>query len=75
MRVCVDLAGEKALAKRAERNEADAEFFERRQDFRFRFSPPQRVFALQRGDRLNCVRAADRCTPASDRPKCFTLPC
>src|SRR5436305_5293967 len=45
--VLVDLAGEVALAQRAERNEADAERFESREDLRFRFSPPERVLALQ----------------------------
>ena len=34
----VDLAREEALAQRAEGNEADAEFFERRQHFLFRAS-------------------------------------
>jgi hypothetical protein len=37
--VLVDLAGEVALAQRAEGNEADAERFERGEDFRFRFPP------------------------------------
>ena len=58
--VLVDLAGQKAFAERAEGHEADPEFFERRDDFRFGLSPPQRVFALQRGDRLHRVRAANR---------------
>ena len=35
-RVLVDLSREKAFPERAERNEADAEFLERRQHFRFR---------------------------------------
>ena len=34
----VDLAGEEALAQRAPGNEADAEFFEHRQHFRFGIS-------------------------------------
>ena len=59
-RVLVDLAREEALAQRAERNEADPEFLERRQHLLLRLSPPQRVFALERGDRLDRVRAADR---------------
>ena len=29
-------------------------------NFRFRLSPPQRVFALERRHRLHCVRATDR---------------
>ena len=59
-RVLVDLAGEEALAQRAEGDEADAEFFERRQDLLLGLPPPQRVFALQRRDRLDRVGAADR---------------
>jgi len=55
----VDLASEEPLAERAERHEPDAEFLERGQDFRFRFPPPQRVFALQGSDRLDGVRTAD----------------
>ena len=35
-RVLVDLAGEEALAQRAERDEADPEFLERRQHLRLR---------------------------------------
>ena len=58
-RVFADLAGEEALAQRAEWNEPDPEFLERRDHFRFRLSPPQRVFALQRSDRLDCVCATD----------------
>ncbi len=58
-RVRVDRAGEKTLAQRAEGHEADAEFFERRQDLLLGLAPPQRIFALQRRDRLNRVRAAD----------------
>ena len=49
----VDRAGEKALAERAERDHANAEFFERRQNFVFRLARPQRILALQRGDRLH----------------------
>ena len=59
-RVSLDRAGEKTLAQRAERHEADAELLERRQDLVLRLPPPQRIFALQRGDRLHRVRAADR---------------
>ena len=50
----------KPLPKRAERHEADAEFLESRQDLRLRLAPPQRVLALERGDRLDRVRPADR---------------
>ena len=70
-RVVVDLAGEKALAQRAEGNEADAEFFERRNDFRFGLATPQRVFALQRGDRLNRVGAADGLRPGFGHAEVF----
>ena len=55
-----DLAREEAFAQRAKRNESDPEFLERRDHFRFRLSPPQRIFALQRRDRLNLVGATDR---------------
>ena len=53
-------AREEALAKRAERNEADAELLERRQHLRFGLSPPQRVLALERRHGLDGVGAADR---------------
>src|SRR5437762_4734395 len=58
--VFVDLSCEKASAQRTVRNKADSEFFECRQYFRFGVSHPQRVFALDRSDRLDCVCAADR---------------
>ena len=54
------LPGEEALAQRAEGNEADPELLERRQHLLFGPPPPQRVLALDRGDRLDRVRAADR---------------
>ena len=56
---CVDGAGEEALAQRAEGDEADAEFFERGQDLLFGLAPPERVLALQGGDGLHGVGAAD----------------
>jgi hypothetical protein len=56
----VDLAREEALAQRAERHEANAEFLERRQHFLLGIPRPERVFALEGGDRLDRVRAADR---------------
>src|SRR6266480_1060326 len=49
-RVLVDLPCEKTFAERAERNETDPQCLERGQHRLFRFPPPQRVFALQRGD-------------------------
>ena len=57
--VLVDRAGEEALAERAERDEADAELLERRQDLLLGLAPPQRVLALQRGHGLHGVGAAD----------------
>src|SRR6266487_2616464 len=56
----IHLAGEETLAEWAPGNEADSEFFTRRQYFRFRISRPQRVFALDRSDRLHGMRPADR---------------
>ena len=58
--VVVDRAGQEALAERAERHEADPELLERRQDRLLGLAPPQRVLALQRGDGLDGVGAADR---------------
>ena len=55
----VDLPGEEPPAQRAEGHEADAELLEDRQDLRLRLAPPQRIFALQRRDRLDRVGAAD----------------
>src|ERR1700745_878552 len=57
-RVFIDCAREEALAQRTERNKADSKFFQGWQHFRFGLSPPQRIFALERRDRLDCVRAA-----------------
>ena len=59
-RLLVDLPGEKALAERAERHEADAQFLERWQDLFLGLAPPQRVLALERRHRLDGVRATDR---------------
>ncbi len=55
----LDRAGEKALAQRAEGDEADAEFFEGRQHLLLGLSPPQRILALQRRDRLHGMGTAD----------------
>lgn len=46
--VFVNRPCEKSLAERAVGNEADSEFFERRQYFFFRAFPPERVFTLNR---------------------------
>src|SRR6266446_7642407 len=51
--ILVDLAREEALSQRAKWNESDPEFFEGWQHLLFRASPPQRVFALNCGDRLD----------------------
>src|SRR6266849_6906582 len=59
LRIFVDLAREEALTKRAKWNESDPEFFEGWQQLLFRTSPPQRVFALNCGDRLDSVCATD----------------
>ena len=58
--VLVDLAGEEASAQRAEGDKADAEFFERGQQFRFGPAPEQRILALDRSDRMDGVGAPDR---------------
>jgi hypothetical protein len=54
-----DLAGEEAFSQRTKRNEADAEFLERGNHFRFRLSPPKGIFALQRRDRVNGMCTTD----------------
>src|SRR5436305_1705462 len=43
----IDGAGKESLAQRAERYEAYAEFLECRKDLLFRFTPPERILALQ----------------------------
>ena len=55
-----DFAREESLAQRTEGNEADPEFLECRQHFLFRISRPQRVLALDGGDRLDRVSATNR---------------
>ena len=59
-RFLIHLAREKAPAQRAIGNKADSEFLNGRNHFLLRGSRPQRVFALERGDRLDGVSAADR---------------
>src|SRR5438034_1150933 len=51
-RFLIQLSREKTLAQRAVRNEADAEFFERRYHFLLGGSCPQRIFALESSKRL-----------------------
>jgi hypothetical protein len=58
--VFVHLSREEAPAKRTKWNESDSKFLEGRQHFRFRLSPPQRIFALERRQRLNGVCATNR---------------
>src|SRR6516165_55376 len=60
LRVFVNRSREETFSERAERHETDAEFLESRDDFLLRFSPPKRVFALQRGYRLHFVGTANR---------------
>ena len=56
----VDLSREKTFPKRAEGHQTDAQLLEGRQHLALGFSPPQRVLALQRGDRLDRVGATNR---------------
>src|SRR5688572_13313097 len=56
----VNAPREEAAAERAEGYEADAELLEGRQDRRLRLAPPERVLALQRGDRMDGMGAPDR---------------
>ncbi len=73
--ILVHLTGEESFPQRAIGNEADAKFLECRQHFLFGTSGPQRIFALDGGDRLDCMRTADRARNRdSERPKCFTFP-
>src|SRR5437773_1670830 len=74
LRVFRNRPREESLAKRTERNKADAKFFERGNDFFFRAFPPERVFTLKRRHWLNGVCTADGLCPASDNPKYLTLP-
>jgi hypothetical protein len=58
-RVLADRAGEKALAQRAEGNEADSKLFQRWQHLLLGFPPPQGIFALKCRDLLNRMRTPD----------------
>ena len=75
-RVLVDLARQESLAERAERHEADAEFLAA--------SAGSPVSGSRHHSEYSLCSAATGCTawarrivstPASDRPKCLTLPC
>ncbi len=59
LRIFADLSSKKSFSQRTEWNEADSELLQRRDHFLFRFSPPQRIFTLERGDGLNCVGATN----------------
>jgi hypothetical protein len=50
----VDLAGQQALAGRAERQGADRQSIQQRQNLPLGFAPEQRIFALQRRDGAGC---------------------
>ena len=56
----VDRPGEEPLAERAERDEPDAELLEGRDDLVLRRPRPEAVLALEGGQRLDGMGAADR---------------
>src|SRR6185437_1403467 len=57
--ILADLARKEAFAQGTEWHKTDPKFFQRRDHFGFRLPPPQRIFTLQRRDRLNCMRTAN----------------
>ena len=67
-------AGEKAATERAVRDEADAELADRRQHLGFRVARPQRPLGLQRGDRVDGVRAPDGPRPSLREANVLHLP-
>jgi len=67
------LASKESLAERAVWDEPDTQLFKGGDDFRLRFPRPQRVLALQCGDRLNRVRAANRLRAGLGKAKVFGL--
>src|SRR5262245_14834630 len=69
----VYLSREEALPQRAIWNEADSEFLKGRQHFRFWPSRPQRVFALDCGDRLDRMCASNRLRPCFRKAEVFHL--
>src|SRR5262245_60785186 len=71
--VFVDLSREEAFPQRAIWNEADSEFLEGRQRFRFRPSRPQRVFALDCSDRLDRMCATNRLRSCFRKAEVFHL--
>jgi hypothetical protein len=54
---------EKAAAERTEGNQTDAQLAQERKDARLEVALPERVLALQRGDRMHRMRAADGLLP------------
>src|SRR5262249_34066508 len=71
--VFVDLSREESLPQRAIWNESDSEFLECRQHFRFWPSRPQRVFALDCSDRLDCMCASNRLRSCFRKAEVFHL--
>ena len=65
-----DLAGEEAAAERAVGHEADAELAADRQDVVLDVALPQRIFGLQRGDRMDGGGAAQRLGRRLRRGRC-----
>jgi len=55
LRLRADFARKEAFAQRAEGNKADSKLFQGGQHLGFGLSPPERVFALNRGHRLHCM--------------------
>src|SRR5262249_36620419 len=60
LRIRTESASEEALAERTVRNKADSEFFQSWDYFLLRSPGPQRVLALERRERLDRMREADR---------------
>ena len=68
-----DLTGQEPAPERAERHEADAELLEGGQDLVLGLAPEQGVLALQRGDGLHGVGAADRVDAGLGHPEVVDL--
>ena len=75
LRIFVDLARKEALAQRAVRNKADSEFLKRRVLLPSPGVLVHSEYSLWRAV-TGCTACARRmvATPASERPKCLTLP-
>ena len=63
----------KPLPEGAEGDKADAQLFERRQHLRLRAPRPQRILALDRGDRLDRMGPADGLRPRLGEAEVFDL--